>query len=90
MKSFWLLVNTCTDILSVHGRVGYQNKGLDIVAYCSEPLGCVRFVTAFVRWKPLVLCFIMALLKNVPLRWARGALCWPTVTHRSSLPATAT
>lgn len=46
MQSFWPLVNTCTYTVSVHGRVGHQNKGLDTVACCSEPGGCVSFVTA--------------------------------------------
>lgn len=89
MQSFWPLVNTCTYTLSVYGRVGYQNKGLDTVACCSEPGGCVSFVTALVRWKPLESCFIMALPEHVPVRWASGALCWPTVAHCTSLPGEA-
>lgn len=39
MESFCLLVNTCTFVLSIHGRVGYQNKGLDVAAYYLGPLG---------------------------------------------------
>lgn len=75
--------------MHIRGIVGYPNKGLDVVAYCVEPLGCVRFVTAPVRWKTLLFCFMMALLKNTRMQWGSGALCWPTITHSSSLPALA-
>lgn len=71
-------MGTC--ILSIHGRVGYQNKGLGAVPGYLEPLGCVSFANAVMRVKPRRSCFIRVLLKFIWVQWGSGALCWLSLT----------
>ena len=53
MEGFYLLVNTCTHVVSIRRRVGCHNKGLGIVASHLELLWGVRFIDALRRLKPL-------------------------------------